>query len=73
MTTRDTMLITLTYVLIFVLVVGIVCVVCTYVTWFRGSCRTAERRSFIETMGHGVSVPDQGSNESDMLLGGEYV
>jgi len=69
MADRDTEIIAFTYFFVFLLMFGLTCVACSYVKWFRPRCKTAERKAFIDSINHGVTIFSQGSSERDRLLG----
>lgn len=73
MTVRDTSILALTYFFVFVLMIGLLCVVCSYATWFRPRSETAERKAFIDSINHGVTVSRPVSSESEWLLSGRRV
>ena len=73
MTYRETEIIVLTYSLAFLLIIGLLCIICSYTAWFRTRSIIDERRTFVQTINPNESVPDKESNEKDRLLGGQQV
>lgn len=73
MADRDTEILVFTYFLAILLIIGLVFIICSYTAWFRPRGSADERRSFAETINHGVSVPHHGSSENDRLLDSGHV
>ena len=73
MTVHDTTILALTYFLVFLLMMGLLCVVYSYATWCCPESETAERKAFIDSINHGVTISRQASGESEWLLSGRRV
>lgn len=73
MTYRETEIIVLTYCLAFLLIIGLLCILCSYTAWFRSGSSVAERRAFIQTINPRATVSEKESNEKDRLLGSQQV
>lgn len=70
---RDTEIVVFTYFLAILLIIGLIFIICSYTAWFRPRGSADERRTFAETINHGLFAPRHGSSESDRLLDGGHV